>query len=257
MILYIAHFHLNLPGTNMVPPAQTTDYSKKWPIMAAVSMGIFLATIDGSIVNVALPTLEAELNTSFSLVQWVVVGYLLVITTLLLSFGRWADMIGKKKIYIAGYIIFTLGSLFCGLSSSIYMLIASRLFQAVGASMQMALGMAIVTEAFPPNERGKALGFTGLMVSLGIIAGPTLGGVILGSLSWHWIFFVNLPVGILGTMMVIRFVPNVIPGIKQKFDFIGAALLLVSLSSLTIGLTLGELNGISNPAGIFIAGACS
>jgi EmrB/QacA subfamily drug resistance transporter len=227
----------------MVPPQQSPDPSKKWPIMAAVSMGIFLATIDGSIVNVALPTLEAELHTSFSLVQWVVVGYLLVITTLLLSFGRWADMIGKKKIYIAGYIIFTLGSLFCGLSSSIYMLIASRLFQAVGASMQMALGMAIVTEAFPPNERGKALGFTGLMVSLGIIAGPTLGGVILGSLSWHWIFFVNLPVGILGTIMVIRFVPNVIPGIKQKFDFYGAALLLVSLSSLTIGLTLGELNG--------------
>lgn len=213
--------------------------------MAAVSMGIFLATIDGSIVNVALPTLEVKLNTSFSLVQWVVVGYLLVITTLLLSIGRWADMVGKKKIYIAGYIIFTFGSMFCGLSPNIFILIGSRIFQGIGAAMLMALGMAIVTEAFPPNERGKALGFTGLMVSLGIIAGPTLGGVILGHLSWHWIFYVNIPIGILGTLMVIRFVPDRIPGISQKFDFWGALSLFISLSGLTIGLTLGEINGFS------------
>ncbi len=223
------------------------DYSKKWFIMAAVAMGIFLATIDGSIVNVALPILRTELNTSFSLVQWVVVGYLLVITTLLLSFGRWADMIGKKKIYIAGYVIFTLGSLLCGLSPNIFSLIGARVVQAVGAAMQMALGMAIVTESFPPTERGKALGISGLMVSLGIIAGPTLGGVILEQLSWHWIFFVNLPVGVIGTLMVIRFVPNRVPGIGQRFDFLGALSLLISLSALTIGLTLGEMYGFGSP----------
>lgn len=217
--------------------------TNKWAVMAATSMGIFLATIDGSIVNIALPSLEEGLHTSFGLVQWVVVAYLLVVTTLLLSFGRWADMVGKKKIYLAGYIIFTLGSLLCGLSTSIYMLIGARAFQAIGAAMQMALGTAIVTEAFPPQERGKALGINGLMVSLGVIAGPTLGGIILGHLSWHWIFFVNLPVGIIGTIMVIKFVPDRVPGVQQKFDFAGALALLISLSSLTIGLTLGELNG--------------
>jgi EmrB/QacA subfamily drug resistance transporter len=218
-------------------------YKNKWAILAAVSMGIFLATIDGSIVNVALPTLEAELHTTFSLVQWVVIGYLLVITTMLLTIGRWADMVGKKRIYTAGFIIFTLGSLACGLSPNIYFLIGARIFQSIGAAMEMALGTAITTENFPPGERGKALGISGLMVSLGVIAGPTLGGLILGSLTWHWIFFVNLPVGLIGIYMVIRFVPNVVPGIRQKFDFLGAFMLLVCLSSLTIGLTMGELEG--------------
>lgn len=228
----------------MKKPVNSTEHpTNKWAVMAAVSMGIFLATIDGSIVNVGLPILEKELNTTFSLVQWVVVAYLLVITTLLLSFGRWADMVGKKKIYTASFIIFTLGSLFCGLSQNVYMLIGSRIFQAVGAAMQMALGTAIVTEVFPAEERGKALGITGLMVSLGIIAGPTIGGLILGQLSWHWIFYVNIPVGLVGTWMVIRYVPERIPGIKQKFDFAGAISLLISLSCLTIGLTLAEMNG--------------
>jgi EmrB/QacA subfamily drug resistance transporter len=223
----------------------TLQSTNKWAVMAAVSMGIFLATIDGSIVNVGLPILEKELHTNFSLVQWVVVAYLLVITTLLLSFGRWADMVGKKKIYTASFIIFTLGSIFCGISPNIYVMIAARIFQAVGAAMQMALGTAIVTEVFPPQERGKALGITGLMVSMGIIAGPTMGGLILGHLSWRWIFFVNIPVGLIGTFMVIRFVPNTIPGIKQRFDFGGALSLMVSMSALTIGLTLGELYGFN------------
>lgn len=222
---------------------EENNYSDKWAIMAAVAMGTFLATIDGSIVNVALPVIKTELATSFSLVQWVVVAYLLVITTLLLSFGRWADMVGKKKIYISGYIIFTLGSTACGFSPHIFVLIGSRIFQGIGAAMLMALGMAIVTEAFPPSERGKALGVNGLLVSIGIIAGPTIGGVILGHLSWNWIFYVNIPIGLLGTVMAIRFVPDRVPGIQQKFDFVGAFTLLVSLSALTIGLTLGEIYG--------------
>jgi EmrB/QacA subfamily drug resistance transporter len=230
----------------MTSTPDNNAYKNKWAIMAAVSMGIFLATIDGSIVNVALPTLETELHTTFSLVQWVVVGYLLVITTMVLTIGRWADMVGKKKIYTAGFIIFTLGSLACGLAPNIYFLIGARILQSIGGSMEMALGTAITTENFPPSERGKALGISGLMVSLGIIAGPTIGGIILGSLSWHWIFFVNLPIGLIGIFMVIRFVPNVVPGIRQKFDFLGAIVLLICLSSLTIGLTIGELEGFNS-----------
>ena len=214
--------------------------------MASVAMGIFLATIDGSIVNIALPTLQSELQTTFGLVQWVVLGYLLTVTTLLLSIGRWADMVGKKRIYTAGIILFTLGSLACGLSVNIGMLIAARVFQAIGAAMIMALGTAIITENFPPNERGKALGIGGLMVSVGIIAGPTFGGFILGSLSWHWIFFVNLPIGVISAYMAIRFVPDIVPGIRQKFDFVGAGLLLISLTCLLIGLTLGESKGFSS-----------
>ncbi|MCB0079379.1 MAG: MFS transporter [Caldilineaceae bacterium] len=134
------------------------DYSRKWYIMAAAAMSIFLATIDGSIVNVALPTLVRAFETDFATVQWVVLSYLLTQTTLLLSIGRLGDMIGKKAIFIIGMVIFTLSSALCGLSPTISWLIAARVLQAVGAAMMLALTTAIVTEAFPRAERGKALG---------------------------------------------------------------------------------------------------
>lgn len=203
-------------------------------------MGIFLATIDGSIVNIALPSLVAELHTDFATVQWVVLGYLLINVTLMLGVGRLADMIGKKYLYSIGFVVFTIGSALCGLSSNVYMLIACRVFQAFGAVLMAALGTAIVTEAFPMAERGRALGINGLMVSLGIISGPTLGGLILGVASWHWIFFVNLPIGVVGIFMVTRFVPNRRPAGGQRFDFVGAVTLFIGLFSLLIGLTIGQ-----------------
>jgi len=170
----------------------SVDYSRKWHVMAAVAMGVFLATIDGSIVNVALPTLTRAFGAEFAVVQWVVLAYLLTVTTLMLSVGRLGDMAGKKPVYASGFVIFTLGSVLCGLSPGVYWLIGFRVLQAIGAAMMMALGMAIVTEAFPPAERGKALGISGSMVSIGIVVGPVLGGLLIGALSWHWIFFVNL-----------------------------------------------------------------
>ncbi len=156
------------------PP--TVDYSKKWYVLSAVGMGVFLATIDGSIVNVSLPTMEKSFQTDFALVQWVVLAYLLTVTTLMLGIGRLADIYGKKPIYTTGFIVFTIGSVLCGLSPNIYTLIGFRVVQAVGAAMIMALGMAIVTEAFPGSERGRALGISGTIVSVGIAVGPTLGG---------------------------------------------------------------------------------
>ncbi|HWQ04491.1 MAG TPA: MFS transporter [Longilinea sp.] len=220
--------------------APSIDYSKKWYVMAAVAMGVFLATIDGSIVNIALPTLVNELREPLAVVEWVVLAYLLTVTTLMISLGRLADMIGKKPLYVAGFALFTLGSALCGASKSVGMLIGFRVFQAVGAAMMMALGTAIVTEAFPPQERGKALGITGLMVSVGVIAGPTFGGLILEHLRWNWLFFVNLPVGLIGIPMVLRFVPAIKPKGKQRFDYWGALLLLVSLSSFLLALSIGQ-----------------
>jgi EmrB/QacA subfamily drug resistance transporter len=224
----------------------TNTYRNKWYVLVAVSMGTFLATIDGSIVNVALPTLNQFFKTDFATVQWVVLGYLLTVTTLMLSIGRLGDMKGKKAIYTAGFVIFTLGSLSCALSPTIQILIAARIFQALGASMTMALGSAILTEAFPPNERGRVLGINGTIVSIGIVLGPTLGGLIINSLSWHWIFFVNLPVGILGILAVLKFVPNLKPVCDEQFDIAGASTLLVSVLSLLIGLTLGQQRGFES-----------
>lgn len=222
------------------------DYSRKWYVMTAVGMGVFLSTIDGSIVNLALPTLVRYFGADFATVQWVILAYLLVITTLMLSIGRLADMIGKKPIYTSGFVLFTIGSVLCGLSPSIYWLIGFRVFQAIGAAMILALGMAIITESFPPGERGKALGISGSVVSVGIVVGPTLGGVLIDALSWHWIFFVNLPVGIAGTVLALRFIPNIKPSGGQRFDYWGALTLFVSLFSLLLALTLGQQLGFTD-----------
>ena len=142
------------------------DYSRKWLVLSAVAMGIFLATIDGSIVNVALPTLTNALNATFATVQWVVLAYLLTITTLLAIVGRLADMYGRKRLYNSGFVVFTIGSLLCGLSPTVGWLIGFRVLQGVGAALILALGMALVTEAFPPQERGRALGGKASVLSL-------------------------------------------------------------------------------------------
>ena len=218
----------------------------KWYVMAAVAMGVFLATIDGSIVNVALPVLARDLQVEFSMIEWVVLAYLLTITTLMLGIGRLADMIGKKKIYVSGFIVFTLGSALCGLVNQIGLLIGFRVLQAVGASMMMALGTAIITEAFPPQERGKALGIMGSVVSIGIIIGPTIGGLILNVVSWHWLFFVNVPVGIVGVVMVLKYVPNIHPIESEQFDFWGAGLLFVCLFTLLLGLSISQSLGFAH-----------
>jgi len=226
---------------------QGVDYARRWWVLLAVGLGTFISTVDGSIVNIALPTLENEFATSFSAVQWVVLAYLLTLATLVLAIGRIGDMVGKKRIFTAGFTVFTLASMLCGLATSLGWLIGFRVIQAVGAAMIQALGMAITTEAFPASERGRALGFNGAVVSLGIIAGPTLGGVILDALSWHWIFFVNLPVGIAGTLAAIRFVPDVRAARGQRFDFAGAGAFFIALFCLLLGLTLSQERGLSAP----------
>ncbi|MCD4687171.1 MAG: MFS transporter [Anaerolineae bacterium] len=215
--------------------------------MLSVAMGIFLGTIDGSIVNVALPTLEKAFDTDFKTVQWVVVSYLLVITSLMLAVARLADMIGKKCIYQTGMVIFTLSSLLCGLAPSVEALIVFRVLQGMGAVMVQALGMAIVTENFPSHERGRALGIIGTVVSVGISIGPAAGGYLIGTVGWRAIFLVNLPVGIAGFLLVRRFVPDWQPPKGQRFDPFGAVIVLFSLLALALGLTFGPETGWGDP----------
>jgi EmrB/QacA subfamily drug resistance transporter len=225
-------------------------------VLSAVAMGIFLATIDGSIVNVALPTLSTALGADFATVQWVVLSYLLTITTLLAVVGRLADMYGRKRLYNSGFVVFTVGSLLCGLSPSVGWLIGFRVLQGIGAALILALGLALVTEAFPPQERGRALGIAGSIVSIGIVTGPTLGGVIIENLSWHWIFFVNVPIGIVGTYLVWRNIPATRPPGGQAFDFGGAATLCLGLLGILLGLTTGQQEGFTSPQalGLFVFG---
>ncbi|OGB62246.1 MAG: hypothetical protein A2Y94_09685 [Caldithrix sp. RBG_13_44_9] len=227
-------------------PDTANHYRRKWLIMAAVGMGIFLATIDGSIVNVALPTLVKSFHTRFAVVQWVVLSYLLTLATLLLSIGRLADMIGKKPIYLTGMVLFTISSLLCGLAQSVHLLIAFRVLQGIGAAMMIALGTGILIEAFPLQEWGKAMGIAGSIVSVGIITGPTLGGLLIDLISWHWIFFVNIPVGIIGSLMVYHFLPRGKIRKEQRFDFYGAFTLFISLMAFLLALTLGQRRGFTD-----------
>ena len=230
-------------------PPPGVDYSRKWWVMLAVAMGIFLGTIDGSIVNVALPTLVDEFDTSFAAVQWVVLGYSARSChphpSRSAGSATWS---ARKRIYTLGFGVFTVFSVLAGLAPSIEWLIGARVFQAVGAAMLFSLGLAIVTEAFPPDERGRALGITGSIVSIGIVIGPSVGGLLIDSLSWRWIFFVNLPVGIIGTLTAMRFVPNVPPPGNQRFDFLGGATFFVALLSFMLALTVGQERGFADGA---------
>jgi len=230
------------------------DYRRKWYVMAAVAMSIFLATIDGSIVNITLPTLVRELQTNFTTIQWVVLAYLLTLTTLMLGIGRLADIRGKKPIFVAGFVIFTLGSVLCALSPTVYWLIGFRVLQGVGGAMTLALGAAIVTEAFPGQERGRALGILGSVVSLGVVTGPLVGGLLISAASWHWIFLVNLPIGIIGTIMAQRFVPATQPPGGQSFDYLGAALLFISLLALLLGMSLAQGMGFTHALPLTLLG---
>ena len=170
---------------------------RKWWILIAVSMFTFMSTLDGSIVNIALPTISADMGVPMNQAEWVVSVYLMIVCACLLLFGKVGDSWGKIKVFRLGMLIFIIGSLLCGFNHSLAFLLFARVVQAIGASMTMATNTGIITEVFPMSERGRALGMIGAFVSLGSIAGPGLGGVILAHFSWPFIFWINVPVGIL------------------------------------------------------------
>jgi EmrB/QacA subfamily drug resistance transporter len=222
--------------------------ARRWAILIAVGICLFLGSVDGSIVNVALPTLMKEFRADFPTIQWVVLSYLLGLTVLMVGAGRLADLVGKKRIFVTGIVLFVIASMLCGLAPTVQWLIGFRVLQSVGAAMIISLGTAILTETWPSNERGKAIGFAAGFISLGIVVGPALGGLILQWLSWHWVFFVNLPFGIAALVLVLLYVPSLLPtGKAERFDFLGAAVLGLTLLSATLALTFAETWGFSSP----------
>ena len=181
------------------------------------------------------PRLVDTFHTDLATIQWVVLSYILVTASLMLTIARLGDMRGKKKIYLAGLVLFTIGSLLCGTSPNVYWLIGFRALQGLGATMMWALGTAIITENFPSNERGRALGLIGSIVSIGIAFGPPLGGILIGFTGWRSIFLVNVPIGIATIWVVSRYVPASEPKNKvQRFDLAGALILLLTLGSYAV-----------------------
>lgn len=224
-------------------PAATT----RWATLAIVAGGVFMATLDASIVNVSLPTLVRELDAPFDRVQWVTLAYVLAITSLLLPAGRLAQMRGVKRLYLLGFLVFTIGSLLCGLAANVGLLIAFRIVQGIGGSIIQALGPALVVAAFPASQRGKAIGFILSAVSIGLVSGPVLGGLILGSLGWPFIFLLNVPIGVAAVALGARILPAGARGTGGRFDLRGAALLTVGLTLLVVGLNRIQALGIASP----------
>lgn len=226
---------------------QTTSYEGKWGAMLAIGLGVLMGALDMSIINISLPTLMEQLDTKFATIQWVVIGYILVITSTILGAARMGDMYEKKMLNIWGLLLFTLGSLLCGFSPNVGWLIAFRVLQGLGAVMMQALGTAIIVEAFPPQERGRALGIMGSIISVGISLGPAIGGVIIGMVGWRWIFLVNVPLGIIALFASFKFLRKIAPRqVDQSFDVIGALILLITLGCFALGMTFGQNQGFKN-----------
>src|SRR5512137_1571875 len=194
-----------------------------WVGFSAVSVGVFMATLDGSIVNVALPAIRRDFGASIGQVEAVVSAYLLVISAGLLAAGRLGDVLGRRRVFAGGMLLFTLGSGLCGFAWSLPVLVAARAVQALGASAMMAMAPAIVTSMFPRERRGQALGAVSSVVAAGLTAGAPAGGAILSFFSWNAIFLVNLPVGVAGAIWASRVLPADEPAPDATFDRGGAA----------------------------------
>ncbi|MFH2127745.1 MAG: MFS transporter [Pseudomonadota bacterium] len=236
-----------------MPQAPDIDLAQAEPefsrnlALLGIGLSVFMGTMDISIVVIALPTLMHELKASLATIEWVVVSYALVITSLMLGVGRLGDMFGKKRVYLLGILVFGAGSALCGLATSAWSLIVFRGVQAIGAVMMQALGMGIITEIFPAAQRGRVMGIMGTAVSLGLAVGHPLGGLLVGTVGWRAIFFVNLPVCLLSLYMVSRYVPGDNNGSgSERFDSLGALILFLALICYALGMTLGQHHGFAS-----------
>lgn len=209
-------------------------------VASIILLGIFMFVIDGSVVSIALPTITRHFRADVAQSQWVITSYLITVTSLLLIFGRVADRTGKVRLFLWGFVLFTLASIACGLSSSLGMLIFFRALQAVGAAMAFSISTAIIFELYHRGEQGRAMGYIGTTVSLASIAGPMLGGYLVDFVGWQYIFLINLPIGIVLLALAARYmrIKEAKPQ-KLDLDWQGGALLIVFIVSLM--LFLGDL----------------
>jgi EmrB/QacA subfamily drug resistance transporter len=221
---------------------------KRWIILFTTVLLTFMATLDGSIVNVALPVMAQKLSVSMALIEWVVTSYLIVIVGTILVFGRLADIKGKTTVFKLGIIIFTIGSLTCGLSNSLIMLVFSRSLQAIGAAGTMSTSHGIITHVFPNNERGRALGINGTFVALGSMIGPPIGGIIVSALSWQYIFLINVPIGMIAFIIAMKTLPKNKTNSDERLDIKGAVLFGLTMVLLFGSLTFGKEIGYNNKA---------
>ena len=216
--------------------------SVRWAL-ASLSLSMLLSSLGTSIANVGLPTLAQAFNASFQEVQWIVLAYLLAITTLIVSVGRLGDITGRRRLLLAGIFLFTVASVLCGVAPTLWLLIAARAAQGLGAAIMMALTMAFVGETVPKAKTGSAMGLLGTMSAIGTALGPSLGGVLIAGLGWRAIFLVNVPLGILTFLLAHRYLPvdrREPKTDRAGFDTVGTLLLALTLAAYALAMTIGR-----------------
>ncbi|MBW1721845.1 MAG: DHA2 family efflux MFS transporter permease subunit [Deltaproteobacteria bacterium] len=238
------------------PGADSADPEKyKWKALLTVAMGNIMATMDMSITNIAFPTFTRIFHADITTVMWVTVAFILVNTSTMLVIGKISDTVGRKRIYTLGMAIFTMGLLACSLSRGIGQLVFFRILQATGAAMTISTSMAIVTEAFPPNEVGKGIGFLGMAVSVGFILGPIIGGFSLDWLGWRSIFYLRIPVGFLSFLMALFLLkPDRMKAGGLKLDLAGTLTSSAGICLFVFGVTQVRDHGLSSPRVHFLMG---
>lgn len=231
---------------------------QKWLVLIAIGMSTFMSALDTSVVNTVLPIITKSFESHIATVEWVVIIYLLIVSGLLLSFGRLGDIRGHRPVFLIGFSIFIISSALCGMSPTIEFLILFRGLQAIGAAMLAANSPAILTKSFPSSQRGQALGLQATMTYLGLTVAPSLGGWLTDLVSWRAIFYINIPVGISAFVLAWMFIPSD-EGKKlhESFDFQGALLFLAGLVALLLALNQGYAWGWISPAiiGLFVFAA--
>ena len=231
---------------------------RRWLGLAGIGSGVFMFTLDASIVNVALPTLAQSFGASLALLQWIPLAYLLVIATLVLGAARLGDVHGRKRAYLFGLGVFTVASVLCGLAPGVGWLIAFRVLQGFGAVFVSALGGAIVAQTFPQNERGRALGVISSCVTLGVALGPTIGAFIIDAVGWRWMFLVNVPVGLAAMAIVRRVVPDFAPTpTRLPFDWAGTLFIAVVIGGFSLALTFGQRTGFGHALPLSLLGVAA
>ena len=219
-----------------------------WLIFAAVGIASLMSSLDSSVVNIILPVIKADFTTDVATIEWVVVVYLLVVSSLLLTFGRLGDMRGHKSVFVFGFGLFILGSVLCGMAPGAVWLVVFRGLQAVGGAILLSNATPILTRNFPAAMRGRVLGLQGTMVYLGLTIGPSLGGWLTQQFNWRSVFYINVPVGLAGFLASIFFIPADLPGEnREPFDLAGGLVFMAGLVALMLGLNQGSSWGWFSP----------
>ena len=209
--------------------------------LAGLSLSMLLSSLGTSIANVGLPTFAEAFDATFREVQWIVLAYLLAVTTLIVSAGKLGDLVGRRRLLLAGILLFTLASVLCGAAPTLGLLVAARALQGLGAAIMMALAMAFVGDTVPKARTGSAMGLLGAMSAIGTALGPSLGGVLIAGLGWRALFLVNVPLGMLAFLLVYRYLPDDRRGAKADrpvFDKVGTLLLALALASYALAMTI-------------------